>query len=94
MKARAITLITACLFALALLFTAAAPAVPAKPSPVPAPVPAPAPEKHPQIQNAINALRNAKVHLEEAKHDFGGHRAAAIGAVNNAIEQLEICMKY
>jgi hypothetical protein len=91
MKVKAITLLCLPLFAVALMFTAAAPAVPA--TPAPSPVPA-APERHPQIHAAIDALRNARAHLQEAKHDFGGHRDAAIQAVNQAIEQLEICMKY
>lgn len=86
MKARALTVFTVSLFALALVLTAAAPGVPATPTPVP--------EEHPQIHDAIGALRNAKNHLEHAKHDFGGHRAAAISSINSSLEQLEICLKY
>jgi hypothetical protein len=92
MKLRAITLFTAFLFALALLFTASAPAVPATPSP--RPLPAAVPEEHPQIRDAIAALRRAKEHLEHAAHDFGGHRVDAVKATNAAIQQLEICLKY
>ena len=92
MKARVTAVCTGGLFALALLFTVAAPGVPARPTP--SPVPAPIPEKHPQIHAAIDALRNARAHLQEAKHDFGGHRDAALRATNEAIEQLEICLKY
>ncbi len=92
MKARVITVCLASLFALALLFTAAAPGVPATPAPSPAP--AAAPEPHPQIRAAIDALRRARAHLQEAKHDFGGHRDEAIRAVDHAAEQLEICLKY
>jgi hypothetical protein len=92
MKARVITLCLASLFVLALLFTAAAPGVPA--TPAPSPVPAAAPESHPQIRAAIDALRRARGHLQEAKHDFGGHRDEAIRATDHAIEQLEICLKY
>ncbi|HYL67878.1 MAG TPA: hypothetical protein VEX69_01830 [Candidatus Limnocylindria bacterium] len=54
----------------------------------------PAPEAHPQIHDAIAALRNAKEHLEHAAHDFGGHRVDALKATNEAIHQLEICLKY
>jgi len=47
-----------------------------------------------QIQQAIGALQRAKEHLQAAAHDFGGHRAAAIRAVDEAIGQLEICLNY
>jgi len=30
-----------------------------------------APELHPEIREAIGALRNAKAHLQSAAHDFG-----------------------
>lgn len=56
--------------------------------------PSPAAGRHPQIHAAINALRNAKIHLEEAKHDFGGHRVDAIRAIDEAQRQLEICLQY
>ncbi|MGH9512408.1 MAG: hypothetical protein ACRD2U_09770 [Terriglobales bacterium] len=54
----------------------------------------PAAERHPEIHRAIEALRNAKHHLEEAAHDFGGHKADAIRATDEAIRQLEICERY
>jgi hypothetical protein len=53
-----------------------------------------APEPHPQIREAIASLRRAKEHLEHAAHDFGGHRVEAIHATDEAIRQLEICLKY
>jgi hypothetical protein len=77
--------------AAALLLTMALPAVAANPKPAPAPVP---PEKHPQIREALESLRNSKEHLEHAAHDFGGHRVEAIKAIDEAIRQLEICLKY
>jgi len=40
------------------------------------------------------SLRRAKEHMEHAAHDFGGHRVEAIEATNQAIKQLEICLKY
>jgi Spy/CpxP family protein refolding chaperone len=67
---------------------AAAPS--AKPAPT-APVP---PEKHPQIHEALEALRSSKQQLEHAAHDFGGHRVEAIRAIDEAIHQLEICIQY
>ena len=46
---------------------------------------------HPQIESALVALRDARVHLLEAKHDFHGHRAEAVRAIDEAIRQLKIC---
>jgi hypothetical protein len=84
-------------FVLALAFSVSGVAAPGgKAAPPPAPaaaVPAP-PQRHPEIHDAIAALRRAKEHLQHARHDFGGHRDAAIGAIDNAIGQLEICLKY
>jgi hypothetical protein len=51
-------------------------------------------ENHPEIRDALAALRNARAHLEHAAHDFGGHRVEAIKATDEAIHQLEICLKY
>jgi hypothetical protein len=54
----------------------------------------PAAEPHPEIREALGALRNARHHLQEAAHDFGGHKAEALRATDEAIRQLEICLKY
>jgi hypothetical protein len=51
-------------------------------------------ERHPEIRTAIRALENAKRHLQEAKHDFGGHRVEAIRAADEAIHQLQACLEY
>jgi len=67
--------------------TPAANALPATPAANPA-------EPHPQIKEALAALRRAKEHMEHAAHDFGGHRVEAIEATNQAIKQLELCLKY
>ena len=67
--------------------TPAATALPATPAAAPA-------EPHPQIREALGALRRAKEHMEHAAHDFGGHRVEALGATDEAIRQLEICLKY
>ena len=85
------------LAAVTLFAALAAPvAVPAAPAPKPKPAPAatPAPEPHPEIHEALESLRRARVHLAEARHDFGGHKAEAIRATDEAIHQLEICMKF
>ena len=86
-----------------LLFTLASPAAAAGPKPpappvpaAPAVAPAPAaaaavPEPHPQIHDALEAMRNAKHHLESAAHDFDGHRVKAIEHLDQAIHEAEIC---
>jgi hypothetical protein len=51
-------------------------------------------EKHPRIHAAIRELEAAKVELQKAPHDFGGHRADAVVAVDKAIEQLKIALQY
>ncbi|HEX4425570.1 MAG TPA: hypothetical protein VH079_09225 [Terriglobales bacterium] len=53
----------------------------------------PAFERHPEIRAAIDALHNAKAHLEHAAHDFHGHRVDAIRAIDEADRQLRICME-
>jgi hypothetical protein len=60
----------------------------------PAMSPASAQGRHPEIREALNALHRAKDHLEHAAHDFGGHRADALHATDEAIHQLQICLDY
>jgi len=69
----------------------ATPAANALPATPPAATPA---EPHPQIREALGALRRAKEHMEHAAHDFGGHRVEALKATDEAIRQLEICLKF
>jgi hypothetical protein len=51
-------------------------------------------EKHPAIRAAIQALEKAKYDLNHASHDFGGHRAEALEACDNAIKQLKEALEY
>jgi len=81
-----------------LLLTLAFPAAAAGPTPpappvagVPVPA-APAPEQHPQIKDALEAMRSAKHHLQGAAHDYEGHRVKAIDHLDAAIREAEICM--
>jgi hypothetical protein len=69
-------------------------AVPAAPNPNPAPAAKPAPEPHPEIREALAALRRARTHMQEAAHDFGGHRVDALKATDEAIRQLQTCLEY
>jgi hypothetical protein len=56
--------------------------------------PSPAAGRHPEIHAALDALHRAKMHLQEAAHDFGGHRVDAIRAIDEADRQLRICLEY
>ena len=86
-------LITATLvLTLAFPVAAAGPKAPAGPGPVAAAVPAPMPP-HPHIDEALEAMRAAKHHLESAEHDFHGHRAKAIEHLDQAIHEAEICLE-
>lgn len=49
---------------------------------------------HPHLHHAVHELRHAHKHLKDAKHDFGGHREAALRDVNQAIHQIEILLKH
>ncbi len=50
-------------------------------------------EDQPHMQAALDALKQAEQHLQEAKHDKGGHRAAALKATREAIKHVEMGMK-
>ncbi len=49
---------------------------------------------HPRIAEAIAALRNARAYMIAAPHDFGGHKAEAIRATDDAIKQLNFALAY
>lgn len=51
-------------------------------------------EKHPEIESAMNHLRQAKQNLEHAAHDFGGHRATALKHVDEALEECRQALAY
>jgi hypothetical protein len=56
----------------------------AKPAPSPA---AAAPSPHPEYHETIEALRNARRHLEKAEADGYGHRDRAMRAVDAALDE-------
>jgi hypothetical protein len=98
MKAKVIGLLVATVLVLAVAITTAAPTPPgakglpaAKPANVPAAEPA---QVHPEIREAIAAMRKAKEHMRHAAHDFGGHRAEALRLTDETIRQLEICLRF
>lgn len=49
-------------------------------------------DDQPHMQAALKALQEAKGHLQAAKPDKGGHRVAAIKAVDEAIKHTEMGM--
>ncbi|HST50782.1 MAG TPA: hypothetical protein VLJ61_02140 [Pyrinomonadaceae bacterium] len=51
-------------------------------------------ENHPKIREAIVALEAAKAELEQSGGDFGGHKADAIEAVNNALKRLRLALQF
>jgi hypothetical protein len=52
------------------------------------------PAAHHHIHEAMASLRSAREDLQQASHDFGGHRREAVGAIDRALEQLQICLQY
>jgi hypothetical protein len=49
---------------------------------------------HPRIAAAIAALRDARSYMVAAPHDFGGHKAEAVRACDDAIRQLNLALAY
>lgn len=49
---------------------------------------------HPRIAVAIEHIKDAVAYMEAAPHDFGGHKADAIRASNEAIRQLNFALRY
>jgi hypothetical protein len=93
MKHKVFSLLATVTFVGALAMPVAVPAAPA-PKPMPMPAAKPVPEPHPEIREALESLRRARRHMQEAAHDFGGHRVDALRATDEAIRQLEICLKF
>ena len=83
------------MLALPLALVGATPSGPARPAAPAAPAAAMSyPEPHPEINAAIRSLERAKLHLQKAAHDFGGHRVEAIRAIDGALEQLKLALQY
>jgi len=49
---------------------------------------------HPRIARAIAELKDARAYMEAAPHDFGGHKADALRACDEAIRQLNMALAY
>jgi hypothetical protein len=98
MKIKLLSLAAVLMVAFALTFSITTPAAPTpKPVPAatsPAAAPTPVPEPHPEIRDALESLRRARAHMDHAAHDFGGHKADALRATDEAIRQLQICLQF
>ncbi|HTB07483.1 MAG TPA: hypothetical protein VK806_11070 [Bacteroidia bacterium] len=51
-------------------------------------------KKHPRIEAAIDAMKDAVAYMEKAPDDFGGHKAAAIADTKAAIKSLHQALGY
>jgi hypothetical protein len=51
-------------------------------------------EHHADLHKAMRKLRGAKDDLQKAAHDFGGHKAKAIAAIDEALSELKAAMEY
>ncbi len=51
-------------------------------------------EMHPRIARAIHQLEDAMEYMRAAPHDFGGHKADAMRASEEAIRQLRLALGY
>ena len=51
-------------------------------------------EDQPHMQAALDAMKQAQEHLQQAEHDKGGHREKALMHLKAAIAQVEAGMKY
>ena len=51
-------------------------------------------KKHPRIEKAIDAMKDALEYMDKAPDDFGGHKAAAIADTKAAIKSLHEALGY
>jgi hypothetical protein len=51
-------------------------------------------EKYPHLRAALRELDGAKIELQNAPHDFGGHRAMTLQAVEEAQTQLNLARRF
>jgi hypothetical protein len=49
---------------------------------------------HPAIHAAVRALEHARIELQNAEHDFGGHRVAALKECDSALTELKAALQY
>jgi hypothetical protein len=89
-----LTLVITAMLLLTLAFMAGASSKTSGVIPVAAAAPAlvaPAMPPHPHIHEAVEAMHEAKHHLDAAEGDFHGHRHKAIEHLDMAIHEAEEC---
>ncbi len=80
------------LLALAAIAAIAALAIPARLAAEDAPAKEAA--EHPRLERSIHELQETITYLNNAPNDFGGHKADAIAACKEAIEQLKKALEF
>ncbi len=51
-------------------------------------------DNHPHLRQSLAEMRDAQKALKAASHNFGGHRAKAIEALDVAIKQVQKCIQF
>ncbi len=51
-------------------------------------------KKHPRIEHAIDAMKDAIEYMDKAPDDFGGNKAAAIADTKAAVKSLHKALGY
>jgi hypothetical protein len=51
-------------------------------------------EGHPVLQNSVRQIEAIKDRLQNAPTDFGGHKEAAIDALNHALNELNQAIQF
>jgi hypothetical protein len=51
-------------------------------------------KKHPRIEHAIDAIKDAVDYMDKAPDDFGGHKAEAIRDCKGALKSLHAALGY
>ena len=49
---------------------------------------------HPHLHHAVVEQKHAHKEVKATKHDFGGHREAALKDINHAIHELQTMLKH
>jgi hypothetical protein len=80
--------------ALVLLLLALSLPLAASPAPNPQQNVASEAAEHPRIAAAIRELEDAIQYMEKAPHDFGGHKAEALRASREAVQQLRKALAF
>lgn len=50
-------------------------------------------EPHPEIRAAMQALQNARMHLQKADRDFQGHRTRAVQLTDQALQECREALR-